>query len=215
MKSARPEFQMPTRSVSSRGPPQRFRWLKGEAIALIGMSGAALTVFSELSYAMTVAPPVAYVIGYWRAVTEDVWRPLLDIVGLAVDPGVAAAIAAAWFMLMIAIGGRFAAQLAGQPVPNLRDRKFWDGESQPWWSLISLGVICFAFLIGRSNTDGHGPSGSVEQWAFILIVTAAYLLGEYLSGEEFHRRLARAIILVAPLIGLNFLLLALAPVTTP
>jgi len=201
--------------ASPRVPSPRFSLLKAEAVALAGMLGAALTVFSELSSTMTVAPPLGYVIEYWRAITVGMWEPLLDLIGLAVDPGLAAAVAVAWFMVMIAIGGRFAARVAGQPVPNLRDRNFWNGESQPWWSLISLGAICFAFLIGHSDTEGHGPvsSDSVSQWSFVGIVTAAYLFGEYLGGQEFHRRLARAIVLVAVLTGLNFLLLAPADAT--
>ena len=204
-------------SVSPRAPSPRFSLLKGEALALAGMLGAALTVFAELSPALTVAPSLAYVTEHWRAVTEGVWRPLLDLIGLAIDPGLAAAIAIAWFTVMIAAGGRFAAQVAGQPVPNLRDRNFWNGESQPWWSLISLGAICFAFLIGHSDTAGRGPvsSSATGQWAFVGIVTAAYLFGEYLGGQEFHRRLARAIILFAALIGLNFLLLVQGPTAPP
>jgi len=101
-------------SVSPRAPSPRFSLLKGEALAFAGMLGAALTVFAELSPALTVAPSLAYVIEHWRAVTEGVWRPLLDLIGLAIDPGLAAAIAIAWFMVMIAAGGRFAAQVAGQ-----------------------------------------------------------------------------------------------------
>jgi hypothetical protein len=46
---------------------------------------------------------------------------------------------------------------------------------------------------------------------FAIVATTGYLLGEFIGGEEFHRRLIRAMAAVTAIAALNWLSLAAGP----
>jgi hypothetical protein len=189
-------------------PPRRVlraprpAWLFREAVALIGMAGAALTVFSQLTSVVPLSPPFVDVLGWWVTVTLDFWLALSGELGFYVHSHIQAAIALAVFLTMIGLGARIAAILSRTPLE--RRWEFLDGMT--WPSAAILGVLGIVFLLGH-DVERPVNGGKAIQYTFAIILTAGYALGNHLGQRGFHIRLYRLAALLALLVALNFWLL--------
>lgn len=212
---------MPARpAVSPRRPSKAVAWLRREAVALLGVAGAVLTLLAELAHSMPMAPPIARLLAYWRGLTEVLWRPPFELVGVPIHPNFAAALTIALFLITIGIGARISAARSPRPMPPIGQQRFWNSDHQTWPSLLAFGAVCLIILIGHSPGSGDRPqiagSEKIGGWIFALIGTSGYLLGEFIGGKDFHHRLIRAIAAVAVIAALNWALLGVAgAVTSP
>ena len=174
------------------------------------MTGAALTILAELKGVMRIAPQLAALLDWVHATVREVWRPPLELVGLGLHHDLAAALNVAFFLALIGVGARVSSHLGGRPIGPFTASRFFD--DQTWPSLIVFAAICLVFLVGR----GAGPAdplvifGSAEigKYAFAIVVTIGYFLGDFIGHKEFHLRLYRLAVLVGVLIVVNFALLA-------
>jgi hypothetical protein len=184
-------------------------WLRRESLATAAMFGTALTLLGQLATLVALAPPLAVVLMLWNNLTQAIWRPPLDLVGLPLHRNLVAALTAALFMAMIGVGARLSARLGGAPLPPIILTRWLDGMT--WPSLMVFAAISMAFLLGHgaSYTDPLVVWGSREWGKFIFActVTAGYAAGDYLGHGEFHRRLLRLAALVPLLLALNYGLL--------
>ena len=138
--------------------------------------------------------------------TQSLWRPPLDMLGLPLHRNLVAALTAALFMAMIGIGARVSARLSGAPLPPIVLTRWLDGMT--WPSLMVFAGISITFLFGHgaSYTDPLVVWGSREwgKFMFACTVTAGYAAGDYLGHGEFHQRLLRLAVLVPLLLALNY-----------
>ena len=205
---------MPARpTVSARGRSKVLAWLSREFVATLGIAGAAMTLLAELAHSMTMAPPLARVLAYWRGLTQGLWEIPLDFVGILIDPLVLAALTIAAFLIAIGVGARISAARSGHPLPPLTQQGFWQTDHQTWPSLIAFASVCLIILLGRDSGSpdvSQVPGGDRQTgWLFAIIGTTGYLLGEFFGDQEFHRRLIRTIGAVAVVAAFNWALLAL------
>jgi len=189
-------------------------WLRRESLATLAMFGTALTLLAQLATLIPFAPPLAVLLTLWNNLTQSLWRPPLEMLGLPLHRNLVAALTAALFMAMIAVGARLSARLSGAPLQPIVLARWLDDMT--WPSLMVFAAICMAFLFGHggSHTDPLIVWGSREwgKFAFACTVTAGYAAGDYIGHGEFHRRLLRLAVLVAVLLALNYGLLRLNPV---
>jgi hypothetical protein len=189
-------------------PRPRKGWLVREAIALLGMIGAALTVLVELAWYVRMSPPFMDVLGWWMTLNSDVWLSAYDRLHFYPHAHIQAAIALAVFLAMIGLGARVSALLSGTPL----ERRWSLFEGQTWPSLAIMGVLGVIFLLGHdpnassSNYDGYGGKETVK-YLFAIILAAGYGLGDFLGQRGFHTRLYRLAFLLILLLGLNHALL--------
>ncbi len=215
MTSNRPEFQAASRpTVSPRGGSKLGNWLRREAVALLGVSGAGLTLLAELANVMPMAPTLAALLARWRSLTESVWRPPFEVVGVDIHPAIAAALTIAVFLIVIGVGGRISAAMSGAPLPPLSISRFWSTDDQTWPSLLAFGAVCLVFLLGRGSVYDATPlrvfgSEQAGEYAFAIIGAAGYLIGSFIGEGTFHRRLIRLMLLVAVVAAVNWAVLAL------
>lgn len=206
-------------AVSPRGGSKLATWLRREAVALLGVAGAVLTLLAELAHSMPMAPPVARLLAYWRGLTEALWRPPFELVGVPIHPNYAAALTIALFLITIGVGARISAARTAHPLPPISELRFWGTDDQTWPSLIAFAAVCLIILLGHSPGSGDRPqifgSEKLGGWVFAIVGTAGYLLGEFIGGKDFHRRLIRAIAAVAVIAALNWALLASGAATSP
>lgn len=187
--------------------------MRGETVALLGVSGAGLTLLAELASVMPMVPPLARLLVQWRTLTESIWRRPFQVVGIDLHPAISAALTIALFLIMIGVGGRISAAMSGKPLPPLSLRSFWGSDDQTWPSLLAFGAVCLAFLIGRSSVYDETlrvfGSEQAGEYAFAIIGAAGYLIGSFIGEGVFHRRLVRLMVLVAVVTAVNWGLLAL------
>ena len=186
-------------------------WLRRESLAMLAMFGTALTLLAQLATLIPMAPPMAVLLTLWNSMTQAVWHPPLEMLGLPLHRHLTAALTAALFMAMIGVGARVSARLGGAPLPPIILTRWLDGMT--WPSLMVFAAISITFLFGHgaSYIDPLVVWGSREWGKFIFActVTAGYAAGDYLGHGEFHRRLLRLAVLVPLLLALNYGLLRL------
>lgn len=192
--------------VSAPASLARLGWLKREAVALVALSGAALTVIGQLAQVMPTAPLFSDAIARWRDVTHDLWRPPLDALHVAAHPDIVAALSVALFMALLGIGARISARLAGDSMAPIDSGRFFD--DQTWPSLIVFAALCFIFLVGDGDDGGAGPlsvmgSEEIGKYAFAIIVTAGYFAGDFIGHRAFHLRLYRLAAIVVAFAAVN------------
>ena len=184
-------------------------WLRRESLATAAMLGTALTLLAQLASLMPLASPLAVLLTFWNRLTQAIWRPLLDLMGLPLHRNLVAALTAAMFMAMIGFGARIRARLSGAPLPPLVLTRWLDGMT--WPSLMVFAAISIVFLFGHgaAHTDPLIVWGSREwgKFMFACTVTAGYAAGDYIGHGEFHRRMLRLAVLVPVLLALNYLLM--------
>ncbi len=202
--AAKPASQKPA------APSDRtlFGWLIREAIALVGMTGAALTVLAQLAWFVRMSPPFMDALGSWMTMNSNFWLSYYDDLGFYPHAHLQAAIALAVFLALIGIGARVSAILSGTPLAP-RWSLF---EGMTWPSLAIMGVLAIVFLLGHDPSpssatyDGAGGREAVK-YLFALILATGYALGDYLGQRGFHTRLYRLAILLVLALGLNHWLL--------
>lgn len=176
-----------------------------ESVALLALSGAALTVLAQLATVMPVVPQLATGLAWWRELTQTFWRPPLDLAGVGLHHDMAAAFNVSAFMALLGLGARMSAQLAGKPLAPVGFDRFFD--DQTWPSLIVFGALCIVFLLshGASSTDALVVMGSKElgKYAFAVIVTLGYFAGDFIGHRQFHLRLYRLAVIVAVVAAVN------------
>ena len=187
-----------------------FAWLKRESIALLALSGAALTVLAQLATVMPVTPQIATWLAEWQQLTQTFWRPPLNLVGLPLHHDMAAALNVSAFMALLGLGARMSARLAGKPLAPMGFDRFFD--DQTWPSLIAFGALCMVFLVGHGASSADTPvvMGSEElgKYAFAVIVTLGYFAGDFIGHRQFHRRLYRLAVIVAAVAAVNLAILS-------
>jgi hypothetical protein len=208
----RPRAGAPRRPTVSgprapRAASPLFTWLKREAIALVAMTGAAITVLAQLAHQMPMAPPVPELLAQWQDFMHRLWRPPLELAGIDVHPHIVAAVNASFFMTMIGIGGRISARLSGKPLGPLFSGRFF--EDQTWPSLLVFAALCIVFLMGSDSAPHQHRlvlfgSEKLGSYAYAITVAVGFFLGDYIGHREFHRRLLRLAVLVAAFVAVNF-----------
>jgi hypothetical protein len=187
-------------------------WLRRESLAALAMFGTALTLLGQLAALIPIAPPLADLLTLWTYLTQSLWRPPLDLLGLPLHRNLVAALTAALFLAMIGAGARVSAQLSGAPLPPIDLTRWLDDMT--WPSLMVFAGISITFLFGHgaTPTDPLVVWGSREwgKYIFACTVSAGYVAGDYLGHGEFHRRLLRLAVLVPLLVALNYGLLRLS-----
>jgi len=183
--------------------------LKRESIALLALSGAALTVLAQLANVMPVTPQIATWLAGWQHLTQTFWRPPLNLVGVPLHHDMAAALNVSVFMALLGFGARMSARLSGEPLAPVGFDRFFD--DQTWPSLIAFGALCTVFLVGHgaSSTDKLLVMGSEElgKYAFAVTVTLGYFAGDFIGHRQFHRRLYRLAAIVAVVAAVNLAIL--------
>lgn len=204
------------RSTKTLGPAFRspfVGWLKRESVALLALSGAALTVLAQISALMPLAPALAHVLAGWQELTRGVWRPPFDLVGVALHPDLVAALTVSAFMALLGGGARLSARLGGEPLEPMTAGRFFD--DQTWPSLIVFAALSLVFLMGTGSADSSDVlrvmgSEEVGKLAFAGIVTTGYFAGDFIGHRPFHLRLYRLAAIVAVLVVANLALVHLA-----
>jgi hypothetical protein len=184
--------------------------MKRESIALLALSGAALTALAQLANVMPVAPQIGAWLARWQQFTQAFWRPPLDVVGVQFHHDIAAALSVSAFMALLGVGARISARLAGKPLAPMGFDRFFD--DQTWPSLIIFGALCMVFLLGHgaSSDDALVVMGSKEagKYAFAILVTLGYFAGDFIGHREFHHRLYRLAVIVAVAVAANLAIIA-------
>jgi hypothetical protein len=177
-----------------------FGWLVREAIALVGITGAALTVLAQLAWHVRMSPPFLDALGSWMTLNSNFWLSHYDDLGFYPNSQLQAAIALAVFLALIGIGARVSAILSGTPLAP----RWLPFTGVTWPSLAIMGVLAIVLLLGPSSAtyDGDGGRESVN-YLFAIILAAGYALGDYIGQRGFHIRLNRLAILLVLLLGLN------------
>lgn len=184
-------------------------WLARESLALLGMAGAALTVFSQLAAIMPLSRPFTDILGWWITVSSNFWLDRYDEIGFYPHTHLQAAIALAAFLALIGFGARISAVVSGTPLQ--RRWGFLDGMT--WPSLAIMGVLAIIFLLGHdpdassASYEGFGGKETVK-YLFAIILTVGYAAGDFLGQRGFHIRLYRLAALLILAVGLNQWLLS-------
>jgi hypothetical protein len=184
-------------------------WLAREAVALIGMTGAALTVLAQLAWAFPLSRPFMAILGWWMTVSSDFWLGHYDTFGFYPHAHLQAAIALAFFLAIIGLGARISAILYGTPLQP--SWGFLDGMT--WPSLAIMGALGIIFLLGydpdpASATYENAGGKETVKYLFAITLTIGYALGDFLGQRGFHVRLYRLAALLILLLALNHWLLS-------
>jgi len=184
-------------------------WLARESLALLGMAGAALTVFSQLAAIMPLSRPFMDILGWWLTVSSNFWLDRYDEIGFYPHSHLQAAIALAAFLTLIGLGARISAIWTGTALQ--RRWGFLDGMT--WPSLAIMAVLAIVFLLGHdpnasSITSGGDGSKETVKYLFAIILTAGYAAGDFLGQRGFHIRLYRLAVLLIIGLALNQWLLS-------
>lgn len=186
-----------------------YSWIKRESLAVLALSGAALTVLAELGKTIPLAPQISDLLTKWQDLTRAIWRPPLELAGLTLHHDLVAALNVAAFMALLGAGARLSASLSTPPLAPIAFDRFFD--DQTWPSLLVFAALCLTFLIGHgANPDNVltvWGSAEIGKYAFAIIVTAGYFAGDFIGHRAFHLRLYRLVALVAILVGANFALI--------
>lgn len=168
------------------------------------MSGAAATVFSQLTHVIPASRLFTSLAAEWQRLTQALWKPPLELTGLPIHADLLAALNLALFMTLIGVGARVSARLTGKPLAKMSPR-FFDDQTGP--SLAIFAALCMVFLMGH---DAQGPklavweSEELGKYSFALVVTAGYFAGDFIGHREFHVRLYRLAAFVLLLVLANF-----------
>jgi hypothetical protein len=183
-------------------------WLAREGVALLGMAGAALTVFSQLAWIMPLSRPFMDVLGWWITVNSNFWLDRYDEIGFYPHSHLQAAIALGAFLTLIGLGARISAIWTGTPL----ERRWGFLDGMTWPSLAIMAALAVIFLLGHdpnaSSTTYDGTSKQTIQYLFAIILTVGYAAGDYLGQRGFHVRLYRLAILLILGLALNQWLLS-------
>ena len=57
-------------------------WLRRESLATLAMFGTALTLLAQLATLIPFAPPLAVLLTLWNNLTQSLWPPPLEMLGL-------------------------------------------------------------------------------------------------------------------------------------
>jgi hypothetical protein len=178
-------------------------------LALLALSGAALTVIAELGKTIPLAPQISHLLGKWQEITRTVWRPPLELTGLTVHSDLVAALNVAAFVALLGVGARVSAHLSGAPLAPIAFGRFFD--DQTWPSLLAFAALCLVFLLGHGSDDNNvltvWGSQEIGKYAFAFVVTAGYFAGDFIGHRAFHLRLYRLVAVVAILVAANFALI--------
>ncbi|MDQ8700532.1 hypothetical protein [Hyphomicrobium sp. LHD-15] len=199
----------PSHTQRAHRPSALFTWIKRESLALLALSGAALTVLAELGKTIPLAPQISDLLTKWQDMTRAIWRPPLELAGVTLHPDLVAALNVAAFMALLGAGARVSASFSTPPLAPIAFDRFFD--DQTWPSLLVFAALCMTFLIGHgANPDNVltiWGSPEIGKYAFAIIVTAGYFAGDFIGHRAFHLRLYRLVALVAILVGANFALI--------
>jgi hypothetical protein len=215
----RPTVSAPRRRLAVKtgrpGEPPRTRprrllaWIKRESLALLAMSGAALTVMAELGKSMPLAPQFSDALARWQHLTEAVWRPPIELTGFTFHPDIIAALNVSAFMALLGAGARISARFSSTPLAPMSFGRFFD--DQTWPSLLIFAALCLVFLLGHGASPDNAltlwGSPEIGKYAFAVTVTAGYFLGDFIGHRDFHVRLYRLVVLVLILVAANFALI--------
>jgi hypothetical protein len=215
----RPTISAPARRASPRTHrPRRYQahqpspllaWIKRESLALLALSGAALTVVAELGKTIPLAPQISDLLARWQEITRAVWRPPLELAGLTLHPDLIAAINVSVFMALLGVGARLSASLSTSPLAPMTFGRFFD--DQTWPSLMTFAGLCLIFLVGQGTDPDNvltlWGSREIGKYAFAIIVTAGYFAGDFIGHRSFHLRLYRLVAVVVILVAVNFALI--------
>lgn len=178
-------------------------WLAREALALLGMAGAALTVFSQLAWIMPLSRPFTDVLGWWITVNSNFWLDHYDQLGFYPHSHLQAAIALAAFLTLIGLGARISAIWTGTRL----ERRWGFLDGMTWPSLAIMAVLALIFLLGHdpnaSSATYDTTSKQTIQYLFAIILTVGYAAGDYLGQRGFHSRLYRLAVLLILGLALN------------
>ncbi|MDX2309190.1 MAG: hypothetical protein NW216_13190 [Hyphomicrobium sp.] len=185
-------------------------WLTREAIALTGVVGTSLTVLAQVAGAIPMVPAIADLLQFWRETTAIAIEPPFRLVGIEPHPHIAAALAYAVFVAMIGLGANVANRLSGGPP---FDPHWQMLEGATWPSGIAFAAMLTAFIFGHDPTSESKAllimgSEDAGKYAFALIATAGYIVGDALGQRVFHARLLRTAALTLAVIGINQVLMS-------
>jgi hypothetical protein len=197
----------PAPSAAKRPAGSLGGWLVRESIALVGMAGAALTVFAQLAWIMPLSRPYLDILGRWLTLSSNFWIDRYEALGFYLHSHLQAAVALAVFLAVIGLGARISDLLSG--VPLARRWGFMDGMTRPIFAIMSVLAVIFllSFDPNPASPTYDVTSKSTIQYLFVILLTAGYALGNHLGQRGFQIRLYRLAVLLALLVALNFWLL--------
>jgi hypothetical protein len=184
--------------------------MRREAVAVLAMTAAALSLMAELVSFMPAAPVLAEFLAKWKSVTLVFWGLQLDMLGIDLHRDLIAALNVSSFLILIGIGARLSGHMSARgPAPIDRSRFF---DDQTWPSLIILGAVTFIFLLSTGKGGERIPiqifgNETLGKYGFAILVTAGYFAGDFIGHKEFHIRLYRLAVLVLLLVAVNFAIL--------
>ena len=204
-----PENLPPRPVATSRSTGSLAGWLLRESIALLGMAGAALTVFTQLAWFLPISRPFMDVLGWWMTASSNFWLAHYDSLGFYPHAHLQAAIALAAFLTLIGLGARVSAVGSGPPL----ERRWGFLQGMTWPSLAIMGVLAIVFLLGHdpdASTASYEGAGGKEtiKYLFAIILTVGYAAGDFLGQRGFHIRLYRLAVLLILGLALNQWLLS-------
>ncbi len=183
-------------------------WLARESLAILGMAGAAITVFSQLAAIMPLSRPFLDVLGWWITVNSNFWLDRYDEIGFYPHSHLQAAIALAASLTLIGLGTRISAIWTGTRL----ERRWGFLDGMTWPSLAIMAVLAVVFLLGHdpnaSSATYDGTIKETNKYLFAFIVTAGYVAGDHLGQRGFHVRLYRLAVLLILGLALNQWLLS-------
>ncbi len=208
MPSPAPRKSAPPASSDARPAGSLPGWLLRESIALLGMAGAAVTVFSQLAAMIPISRPFMDILGWWMTVSSNFWLTHYDDLGFYPHSHLQAAIALAAFLTMIGLGARISAMWSGERL----QRRWPFLEGMTWPSLAIMASLAMIFLLAHDPTPSEttfesAASRELIKYMFAVILMVGYALGDHLGQRGFHIRLYRLAFLVLLLVALNSWLL--------
>ncbi|MEQ1577397.1 MAG: hypothetical protein ABL894_07070 [Hyphomicrobium sp.] len=180
-----------------------------EFVATMGVSGATLTVLSQLNGVVPMAPWLTSTLVWWHDTMQAFWRPPLEAFHLDVHPHLLAAATLSLFLAVMAGGARIAARAEGLNKPPSR-YDFLDGQSL--WSVGVFASLLIVFVFGQDKTPNDSPliicaSKEAGKLAFALVGCSGYFLGDMIARDGFHRRLIRLGLILAAILMTNLIAL--------
>lgn len=180
-----------------------WRQVRNEAIATLGMLGAAMTIVAKLMKLMTPAPWLDRLVELWREWTTHWFGWTLSLVGLPIHSHLIVALSIALFVGMIGIGAALSRAASGQRIKGA-----WDERSYTWPGLLVFAALVLVFFLGDDPKEKVllvRGSPELGRFTFAAIAASGFILGEAIGGNEFRRRLLRMAVLAAVILAANAL----------